>query len=376
MVGTWMQQVAMWWLVHRLTGSTFWVGLVGFMSQISSLVLSPVAGVLADRYDRRKMLIVTQIAAMLQAFLLAGLVLGNRVEPWHLLPLSFLLGAANSFDMPIRQSFVLDMVEKKENLTSAISLNSVLINSSRLIGPSLAGIFLSHAGEGFCFLLNGVSFLAVIGALLSMKVSSPPRHAIPENVFRGLKDGFLYCRGHEKIRRILMLVGLISLAAIPYAVLLPALSSEVLQAGPRTYALLMVGIGAGALLGAWFVGSRPISGLEHIIAAGAVLIGLGLIALSLSRWVWLSLASIPLVGFGLMTNLSCSNTILQAISEDDKRGHVMSFYTVAFMGVTPFGNFLAGSLASHIGVPDTLLLGGICCILGGTAFAVRIKQIR
>lgn len=377
LIGTWMQQVAMSWLVYRLTNSPFLLGVVGFSGQIPAFLMAPFAGVVADRYNRHRILIVTQALAMLQAAALAALTLSHRIDVWHLVALAVFLGLVNAVDMPTRQSFVVQMVERREDLGNAIALNSSLFNSARLIGPSLAGALLPLVGEGICFLLNAVSYLAVIVALLAMRV--PPRAAQRSgtHVLQHMREGFSYALGFAPIRTILLLLAVVSLAGTPYTVLMPVFAREVLHGDARTLGLLMSASGVGALLGAVHLASRrTVLGLGRTIALAVATLGSGLILFSMTRMLWTSLALMMVVGLGGILQMASSNTIVQTIVDEDKRGRVMSIYTMAFVGTAPLGSLLAGTLASHLGVPVTLRLGGAVCVFSALLFAAYLPALR
>jgi MFS family permease len=377
LIGTWMQQIAVNWLTFRLTHSAFLLGVVGFTSRIPTFLLASFAGVLADRWNRHRILVVTQTLSMIQALILALLVLTDTIAIWHIISLSLFLGLINALDIPTRQSFVVDMIEKKEDLGNAIALNSSMVNGARLVGPSIAGILIATVGEGICFLLNGLSFFAVIISLLAMKITSEKRETKGTPVWQGLKEGFSYAFGFSPIRSILFILGLISLMGMPYTVLMPIFAREILHGGPHTFGFLMAASGVGAVAGAIYLASRrSVLGLGRIIVIASGIFGFGLITFSLSHVLWLSLLLLVLTGFGMMVQMASSNTILQTIVDDDKRGRVMSFYTMAFMGMAPFGSLLAGSLASQIGAPNTLLIGGASCILGSFMFAKQLPFIR
>ena len=376
LIGMWMQSVAMSWLVYRLTNSAMMLGVIGFVNQIPSFILSPIAGVYADRWNRRSMLMCTQALLMLQSLTLAALVLSGAVEVWHLLALAFFSGLVNAFDAPARQSFVFDMIEQKEDLGNAIALNSAIFNGSRLIGPSLAGIIIAATGEGICFLLNGLSYLAIIAALRAMTIT-PKEHTVQKTpVLQELREGFSYVYNHVPIRSLLLLVALVSLVGMPYVVLMPIFAKEILRGGPSTLGFLMAGSGIGALTGALFIASRrDFSGTGRLIPIAAAIFGTGLIAFSFSR-VFIYSFMLLLSGFGLMVQMALSNTRLQTTVDDDKRGRVMSFYTMAFMGMAPFGSLLAGGLAHRIGAPNTLLLGGLACVAGALLCARNIPPFK
>jgi MFS family permease len=376
LVGTWMQAVAMPWLVYRITGSVLLLGVVGFTGQILTFVMAPVAGVLADRWNRHRLVTAAQALAAAQALGLAALTLTGTIEVWHLIVLSLLAGFIRGFEIPTRQTFVVDMLDDPHDLPNAIALNSFLVNSARLIGPSIAGALIALVGEGMCFLLNGVSFLAVIAALLAMRVRPRPASPTQKHVLAELREGFLYAWRFLPIRAVLLLLCLVSLMGVPYVTLMPVFAKDILGGGPYTMGFLMVAVGAGAVLGAVFLASRQsVAGLGRSIALAAAGFGLGLIAFSLSRNFWLSLPLLAWTGGGMMIQMAGSNTFLQTIVDEDKRGRIMSFYTMAFMGMGPFGSLLAGSLASVTSAPTTVLLGGVACIGGAAAFAVFLPRV-
>jgi MFS family permease len=377
LIGTWIQQIAMSWLVYRMTNSAFLLGVVGFSGQIPSFVLAPFAGVLIDRWNRHRILILTQSLATIQAFLLSALDLTGKMAIWHIILLSVFLGLVNAFDMPTRQAFVVEMVENSEDLGNAIALNSLLFNGARLLGPSIGGILISLVGEGMCFLLNGLSFFAVIIALLAMKIKPRFIQAQTSHVIKGLREGFTYTFGFPPIRALLFLLGLVSLAGMPYTVLMPIFAKNILQGGPHTLGFLMGASGIGALVGAIYLASRKnVLGLGKLIMIALNIFGIGLIAFGFSRIFLISFIFMVFVGFGMMVQMASSNTIIQTIVEEDKRGRVMSFYTMAFMGTVPFGSLLAGSIASKIGAPGTTIIGGVACILGSILFARRLPYLR
>ena len=377
LIGTWMQQIAMSWLAYRLTNSALLLGVIGFTSRIPTFLLASLAGVLADRWNRHRILVITQTLSMVQAMILAILVLTETVAVWHIVSLSLLLGLINAFDMPARQSFVVDMIERGEDLGNAIALNSSIVNGARLIGPSIAGILIATLGEGMCFLLNGLSFIAVIVALLAMKIVPKQRKMQGSQVFQGLKEGFSYAFGFAPIRSVLLLLALVSLMGMPYTVLMPIFAENILHGGPQALGFLMGATGVGAIAGSIYLASRKsVLGLGRIIVISSNLFGIGLIAFSLSRLFWLSSLFMLLTGFGMIVQMASSNTVLQTIVEEDKRGRVMSFYTMAFMGMVPFGSLLAGSLANNIGAPQTVMIGGVACILGSVMFAKKLPSLR
>lgn len=378
LIGTWMQMVAMSWLVFNLTHSGFLLGVVGFASQIPAFLFAPLAGVLIDRWDRRRLLVATQTLSMIQAFILAALALRGQIAAWHIILLSIFIGLINGFDIPGRQAFLVDMVEGKDDLGNAIALNSTMFNGARLLGPSVAGILISLVGEGMCFLLNGLTFLAVIGALLAMEIAPRERREETKRSYvrQELRDGFAYAFGFAPIRSVLLLLALISFMGMPYMVLMPIFAKTILHGGPKTLGFLVAASGVGALFGSIYLASqRSPLGLGKMIAAASAIFGLGLIGFSLSRVLMLSLLPLLLTGFGLMVQMASTNTLLQTIVEEDKRGRIMSFFTMAFVGMEPCGSLLAGSLASLIGAPNTLLLGGLCCVIGSLVFASRLSAL-
>jgi MFS family permease len=376
-IGSWMQRIAMSWLVYRLTSSPFLLGLVGFTGQIPTLFLAPYAGVLSDRLNRIRIITLTQFLALIQALILSILVLTDRIEVWHIVSLSIFLGIVTAFDNPTRQAFVVEMVEDKNDLGNAIALNSFMFNSARLIGPSVAGILIAVVGEGICFLLNAISYVAVIIALFAMKVKPKQKTASTKRIWEELKDGASYAFGFVPIRNLLLLLSLVSLVGMPYTILLPIFAKNILGGGPHTLGFLMAGVGCGAIGGAVFLASRKnAQGLEKIIPIASAIFGVGLITFSLSRMFLLSLILIAISGFGMMVQNVSSNTLIQTIVDDNKRGRVMSFHSMAFMGTAPFGSLMAGSMASRIGAPNTLIIGGFACILGAIVFASQREKMR
>ena len=377
LVGTWITRVATSWLVYRLTGSAAVLGIVGFAGQIPTFVLAPFAGVLVDRWGRYRVLVATQVLSMLQSFALAWLALAGTINVMHILLLSALQGVINAFDTPARQTFVVDMVENRADLPNAIALNSSMVNGARLVGPSVAGVLIAVAGEGWCFLADGVSYLAVIASLLMMRLARMERQGHDQHVLAELRDGVRYAFGFAPIRSVLLLLALVSLMGMPYTVLMPVMAASVLHGGPHTLGFLMGATGIGALGGAVYLASRrSVLGLGRVIPAAAVLFGCGLIAFSLSRSIGVSLILMVITGTGFMVQMASSNTVLQTIVREEMRGRVMAFYTMAFMGTAPFGSLLAGGLAARFGAPRAILLGGCACILGGAAFSRQLPRLR
>ena len=377
LVGTWITRVATSWLVYRLTGSAAMLGIVGFAGQIPTFLLAPLAGVWADRWGRYRVLVVTQVLSMGQSLALAWLAFAGTISVRWVLALSAFQGIVNAFDTPARQAFVVEMVEDRADLPNAIALNSSMVNGARLIGPSVAGILIAATGEGWCFLLDGLSYVAVIASLLLMRLPPPKPRGPEKHMLVDLRDGFRYAFGFAPIRSVLLLVTLISLMGMPYTVLMPVIADQVLHGGPHTLGFLMGATGIGALSGAVYLASRrSVLGLGRVIARAAIVFGCGLIAFSFSRTFALSVLLLVVVGVGFMVQLASSNTIIQTIVRDDMRGRVMAFYTMAFMGTAPFGSLMAGGLASRIGATRTILVGGIACIAGGLAFRGQLPRLR
>ncbi|MCX5687417.1 MAG: MFS transporter [Candidatus Omnitrophica bacterium] len=379
LIGTWMQHIAMSWLVYKMTNSIFMLGVVGFASQIPTFILSPFTGVLADRHNRHKILLLTQALAMLQAFILAFLTLTGNIAVWHIIVMGIFLGCVNSLDIPARHSFILQMIEEKENLGNAIALNSMMFNLARLIGPSIAGVLIAITGEGVCFLINAISYLAVIASLLAMDKGIKIRKdkKVNYDIFKDLKEGFNYAFRLQPIRAILLLLGIISLMGMSYAVLMPVFAKDVLGGGSRTLGYLMAAIGLGALAGTAYLASRKkplITG--NLLPASAGIFGLSIIAFSFSHNIWVSLPLLFVSGFGIMVQMASSNMILQAIVDDDKRGRVMSFYTMAFMGMAPLGSLLAGGMATRLGASNTLIISGVCCIIAAVIFVFKAPFLK
>jgi MFS family permease len=383
LVGTWMSRIATGWLVFRLArpDPALLLGVVSFVSQSPTFFLAPLSGVLIDRWDRHRVLVLTQALSAAQSLLLA-LVAFFAAPGWGAITLVLLLGLVqgvlNAFDMPARQAFLVEMITRKEDLPNAIALNSSLVNSARLLGPTAAGVIIALTGEAWCFLIDAVSYLAVIAALLRMDVPKREPPAAPRApVLRGLREGLGYAFGFPPIRALLLLLALVSLAGMPYTVLLPVFAEDVLGGGPAALGLLSGATGVGALAGALYLASRrSVLGLGRVIVLAAGLFGAALIAFSLSRALWLSLGLMALAGLGMMVQMAASNTILQTIVEDDKRGRVMSLYGMAFLGMAPFGSLLAGVVADRLGAPWAVLMGGAACVVAAAAFAWQLPRLR
>jgi MFS family permease len=375
LTGTWMQSVAQSWLVYRLTGSVVLLGFISFASQIPVFLLAPVGGAVADRNNRRKILIFTQTCAMIFAFILAILTLTGTIQVWHLFVIAACFGLANAFDIPTRQSFVVDMVGK-EDLLNAIALNSSMFNGARIVGPAIAGILVAAVGEGWCFFLNALSYVAVIAGFLMMNVQTKIR---PKNgsTLSNIAEGFGFVVKTPPIRALLLLLGLVSLMGMPYAVLMPIFADQILGGGSSTLGFLMGASGTGALIAALVLASRKsVFGLGRWVAIASASFGVVLILFSFSKTFWLSAILLVPVGFSMMTQMSSSNTLIQAMVPDELRGRVMSVYSMMFMGMAPLGAIMAGSLASAIGAPNTVALGGLICILGAIIFGLRLPKLQ
>lgn len=377
LIGTWLQQLALSWLVFRLSGSALLLGVVGFAGQLPSFLLAPMAGVLVDRWNRHRALKVTQTLAMLQAGILAALVFTHQIQVWHIIVLGVLIGIVNAFDMPARQAFVVEMIEDRADLPNAIALNSSMVNGARLVGPAVAGLLLATVGEAWCFMLNCLSYVAVLIALSMMVVPPREEETVTTNVLQGLREGTAYALGSVPIRSLLLLLAVMSLVAMPYSVLMPVYASNILHGGASTLGMLMAASGVGALTGALYLASRhTVLGLGKVIVFGAVSFGCGLMALAHATHLWLSLPLMVVTGGGMMVQMAASNTILQTIVEERMRGRVMSLYSMSFMGMAPFGSLLAGALSGHFGVPATLFMGGACALVAGLVFGGYLPSLR
>ncbi len=376
LIGTWMQTVAEAWLVYRLTGSALLLGTVGFCSQIPEFLQAPIGGIVADRRNRRHVIIVTQTASMVLPFILAVLTLTHRVQVWHVMVLAAGLGVVNAFDIPARQAFLVDMVGK-EDLLNAIALNSSMFNCARMIGPAVAGILVASVGEGWCFLINSVSYVAVITGLLLMRIAHPANLSGRGSPLENIIEGFQFVRQTGPMRAILLLLGLVSFVGMPYAVLMPVFAAQILHGGARGLGILMGATGVGALLGAASLAARVgVRGLGKLIAICCAGFGVSLIVFSFSRIFWLSALLLVPVGFSMMVQMASSNTLVQAMVPDRLRGRVMAVYSMMFMGMAPFGAFCAGAVAYHLGAPWTVAIGGAASIAGAVVFALHMPHIR
>jgi len=376
LIGTWMQTLAQAWLVYRLTGSSLLLGSVGFASQFPVFLVAPLGGIVADRSNRQRVVIGTQTASMILAFILAALTLTRTVQVWHIFVLAALLGVVNAFDIPGRQAFLVDMVGK-EDLMNAIALNSSMFNGARIIGPAIAGILVARIGEGWCFFLNGVSYIAVIVGLFMMRVTAPSYSTADASPMAHLIEGFRFVRHTAPIRAILMLLGLVSLVAMPYVVLMPIFADRILHGGARGLGILMGATGVGALLGALTLAARTgVHGLGRWVAFSCAGFGVSLILFSFSRNFWLSAGLLLPVGFCMMLQMSSSNTLIQAMVPDQLRGRTMAVYSMMFMGMAPFGAFFAGALAERLGAPLTVAMGAVAAVGGAALFGLNLPKIR
>jgi MFS family permease len=377
LIGTWMTRLATSWLVYRLTGSAVLLGTVSFCSQIPMFFLAPISGVWVERWDRQRTLVVTQALSMAQSFALAALTLTGTIRIWHLVVLSLFQGVVNAIDMPARQAFVIEMVERREDLPNAIALNSSMVNATRLIGPAVAGLVIAAIGEGWCFLVDGISYIAVIGSLVAMRFTRTAIRRPATNAWHELAEGWRYVIASKPIRSLLLLLALISLVGMPYTVLMPVFADRILHGGANTLGFLMAASGVGALVAALLLAARrTVVGLGIWIGSSAAMFGLALVGFALSRSLWVSLAILPFAGFGMMQEMAASNTILQTIVDDDKRGRVMAYYAMAFQGIAPFGSLLGGALSDRVGAPETLVIGGALCVLCGVWFVWELPRLR
>jgi len=377
LVGTWITRVATSWLVYRLTGSELLLGVVGFCGQIPTMLLAPFAGVLVDRWDRHRLLVLTQAASMLQSFVLAVLTLRHEITvPW-LLGLQIVQGVINAFDTPARQAFVVEMVEDRADLANAIALNSSMVNGSRIIGPSIGGLLIAAVGEGWCFLADAVSYLFVIASLMMMRLPSARSARVEARVLEELRVGYRYVRESAPIRTALVVLAIVSTMAMPYTVLMPAYAAEVLHGGPNTLGLLMTASGVGALGGGLYLASRQsVVGLGRVAAYSTLIFGAGLVAFAFTTSLWVALAVLPFVGAGFMVEMAATNTVLQTLVTDDLRGRVMAFYTMAFFGTAPLGSLLAGLAADRVGARWTIAAGGVISLAAGCWLVSRLPALR
>ena len=376
LIGTWMQTVAQSWLVYRLTGSAALLGSVNFASLIPVFLLSPLGGVVADRYSRHRVVIATQAASMLLAAALAGLTLFNVIRVWEIFVLSALLGVVNAFDIPARQAFIIQLTSR-EDLINAIALNSSAFNGARIIGPAIAGILVAAVGEGWCFFANAVSYIAVIAGLLLMQVAPFKARQSESSALGHVVDGFRFVAHTAPIRALLLLVGMVSLAGMPFSVLMPVFADRILHSGAKGLGILMGISGGGALIGALLLAARrTVRGLGRWIAISAGAFSVLLVLFAYSRWFWLSAALLVPIGFSVMIQMGSTNTLIQSMTPDHFRGRVLAAYSMMLMGMAPIGALIAGVLAEHIGAPATVAAGGVACGIGAAAFAWYLPGIR
>ena len=377
LVGTWLTKVATAWLVYRMTGSAWLLGVVGFAGQIPTFLLSPLAGVLVDRWDRRRVLLVAQTLAMLQSALLAALALGGFIQIWQIVALNVFQGLVDAFDMPVRQSMVVQMVADRTDLGNAIALNSSMVNAARLLGPAIAGVLIAAVGEGWCFFIDAVSYAAVIVSVVLLRLDPQPRVHKTTHVLHEMAEGFRYAIGFAPIRALLLLLAVSGLAGRPFSVLLPVIARKVMHGGAGTLGALQATAGLGALAGALYLASRAsVLGLGRIVVASAALFGLGLVAFSRAHALWLALPLLFLAGTGMMVQTAASNTIIQTIVDEDKRGRVMSLLAMSLFGSVPIGSLIAGALATRIGAENTILVGGVICAVAAALFLRALPEVR
>ncbi len=375
-IGNWMTRLATTWLVYRMTHSALLLGVVSFAGQIVSFALGPFAGVWVERLNRRKLLVATQAAAAVQSLALAALTLAHLITLWEIIALTALQGLINAFDMPGRQSFLVQLVDDRNDLSNAIAINSSMANGARLIGPAIAGLVIAAFGEGWCFLIDGVSYFAVIASLLSMRITRPDSYRNRASMLEQMREGWNYVRTFRPIRTILLLFSLISLMGYSYSVLMPIFAGQVLHGGATTLGWLTGASGVGALASALSLAARrSVVGLTRMLQISAAMLGGALILFGLSHLFWLSLVLMVFVGFGLMQTAAASNTIIQSLVPDDKRARAMSYYTMAFFGAAPFGSLLAGTLAHHIGAPRTVIFTGAFCVAGSVWFTFNLSKV-
>jgi MFS family permease len=390
LVGTWMQTVAQSWLVYRLTGSVLLLGAVGFASQIPVFLVAPLGGITADRANRQRIVIATQTASMILAFMLAALTLTGKVQVWHIFVLAALLGVVNAFDIPGRQSFLVDMVGK-DDLMNAIALNSSMFNGARVIGPAVAGVLVARLGEGWCFFANAVSYIAVIAGLMMMRVHAPARVSAKTSPWEHLIEGFRFVNRTAPIRALLILLGVVSVTGMPYVVLMPIFADKILHNGGQEFAsligshdlgavrlgILMGAAGVGALLGALTLAVRSgVKGLGRWVTVCCAGFGVSLMLFAFSKSFWLSVALLLPVGYFIMLQMASSNTLIQVMVPDELRGRVMALYSMMFMGMAPVGALLGGALSDRLGAPMTVALGGIASVAGAWWFGVQLPKIR
>ena len=377
LIGTWMTRMATGWLVYRLTGSALLLGVVTFAGQMPTFLLGPFAGVWVDHWDRRRVLVITQWLAALQSLLLAALTLSGHVTILEVLLLSVFQGVVNAFDFPARQSFLVQMVNDRADLSNAIALNSTMVNGARLLGPALAGLVIAVVGDGYCFLVDGLSYFAVIASLITMKLEATPPRKAAIDMLSQLSQGWEYVSTFRPVRTVMLLFVMISFMGVPYTVLMPIFATKILHGGPDALGMLMGASGLGSMLATISLAARKsIRGLYGLIPTATFIFGGGLVAFAFSQSYWLSLLLMAVTGFGLMQQYTASNTVIQTIVDDDKRGRVMSYWMMAYMGASPIGSLIAGGLAPILGAPGTVLLCGLGSIGGAIWFRMQFPKLR
>jgi MFS family permease len=377
LIGTWIQQIALSWLIYRTTGSGFLLGLATFCSQIPMLLFLPLAGLLSDRHDRRKLMIVAYLLAMIQAGTLGTLALTGAIQIWQILVLGFLYGTIMAFETPARQSLISQMVSDREDLPNAIALNSVLMNGGRLIGPPIAGVLLVFISEGWCFLINSASFVAIIASVSMMKLAAKPRAITSSTLRNEFTVAARYAWNERPIRLFLAMVAMVSLTASPYTVLMPIFARDVFVGDAHTLGFLVGCAGLGAVIGTAFLATRPnVLELSRLVPFTAAAAGIALMLVGISKAYWLSLALMACLGFGIIVTAASVNMMLQTIVHEDKRGRIISFYAMAFLGIAPIGGLIAGTLAGRLGAPATAMIDGACCLLGTLALMRELPAAR
>lgn len=375
LIGTWIQQIAISWLVYRLTNSALLMGIITFVGAVPSLFIAPFAGVIIDRINKYKMLTILQIIFMIEALILSILTLTGTIQIWSLIFIGALVGITSAIDMPLRQAFVVQLVEDNNDLGNAISLNSSIFNLARIIGPAIAGILIASVGEGICFLLNSLSYIAVITALLAMTIkNNDDKKKESKNALKELVEGFRYAFGIKTIRNALSYLAISSFIGMAFQVLMPIYAKEILGGNSQTLGILMSASGLGALIGALHLASRRTSaGLEQRMFTASLLFSLAVIGLSYTKTIWLAMLLLFITGFGMVTIMAASNTLIQDCVDESKRGRVMSLYTMAFIGTAPLGSLFEGSLADKIGLPYTFLINGLVMLISALAFNAKLK---
>ena len=369
LTGTWMQRIALPWLVYQRSGSTLMLGLVAFAGLAPSFIMAPVAGVLIDRWNRHHIVMATQILSLIQSLMLAYCCYTGNISVGMIILLNVFLGVITAFEMPARHAFLMEIIDNKSDYCNAVAINSTIVNGARLIGPFLAGIIITGGGEGLCFLINGATYLAVIVSLVMMKTISTSQRAKNTGLFHEMKEGFVYILRFPPVKNVMLLYGLVCLSGWPYMILMPVIARDLLHGGASTFSMLVMASGAGALIGALFLGARKnISGMEMLIACATVLLGTGIITLSFSRNLILSMTLMAVIGACMMLLMTASISFIQTIIEESKRGRIMSCYTMVFTGTAPVGSYLAGELATRVGAPHTLALSGLVCLIGAFLF--------